>query len=987
MPTPVQKTALKLALALFGAASVAAQQAASTDSREVVTLERMVVTGSHLNAAADAAPVAVVTSVDLSDSGVGTNLLEALRKQLPVFSGGGNLGLSNAGTGVTGTYGGSKISLHNMPTLVLINGRRVATNGAAGRGGSSFVDLNQIPLSAVDRVEVLSEGASAIYGSDAMGGVVNIILKQDYNGSEVGGRYAASSEAGHYSEQSGWFTTGVSNHRISLVVSGNYSKTDPLMQDERTFGAVANTGSFSGVVGSAYLNSSYNSPREKNPTGTAATAAKMSDLVANGTYVSGSSALNLAPYLTMLMQQEQRSVTASFDAKLFDTRLEVFADALFSKNNSFSQLGAQGVTFGSSGLSAVPANSPYNPTRGSVSSVAFRYLPAPRQYRAQAELARFTGGLRGEISSSWNWEASYTGNRDKLTAKTSNVLYGPNLDLAVLGGYDANGNPVSGGKFSRVYKDYSAPALPSPLPAGYNASSWLASQRTNDNTVLQPALDPFARAADVDPASLANILGTSRADFTSNLNVASALVRGQLFPLPAGGADLAAGVDYRTEVLEGQPDTNSMNTGGTAQRWNGGTFFDPFDRSRHITSGYAELRAPVTGPKWKVPALHSLVLSAAYRVEDYSDYGYSRVPKYGASWQPLDDQVTLRYSWSKGFAAPNLYALYGPVTQGSTSNLSSYLGYNDTTSRQATLVSGSNLHLRPTTSKTRSVGMDLKPMFLKGLHVDIQYSDTDMNDLVGTAGAVTIVQSVEQFGPASPYAGQVAIGAAPGAAGAQAITAAGQLSSYLHAGGVPSSIFVADTKTNLSSAKLRVLDVSADYTWPTRDYGEFSAGTAGTFFIDDKIQTLPGEPYYEYAGLATANGTSSEGVIPPYRFYSTLGWRNSHWDLLLGNTYIPSVTDCAGGGSSFANSATQRRLTVGSYTTWDFGVGYSFALPKKWMAGFDTKFTVRVGVDNLANKMPPLSTQAFGVPTNPNTDTSTYSPIGRLYYVSAVLKF
>ena len=981
MPTATSKTLFNLVVAMLGVASVAAQTTGTTNAQEVVKLERVVVTGSNLSVTTDTIPVEVLTSANIADSGVGTDLLEALRKQVPAFSGGGNLGLSNAETGVTSTYGGSKIAIHNMSTLVLLDGQRIATNGANGRGGTSFVDINQIPLSAVDRVEILTDGASAIYGSDAIGGVVNIILKKNYNGSEIGGRYAFSTEAGHYTEQSGWFTTGVSNSRFSLLVSGNYSKTDPLMQSDRASGAVANTSSFSGVVGSAYLNANYNSPRENNPTGTAATATKMSDLVANGTYVSGTSALNLAPYLTMLMQQEQRSITGDFDVKIFDSRLEAFGDFLYSKNNSFSQLGAQGVTL------TVPANSPYDPLKGSVGSVALRYLPAPRQYREQAELARGTAGLKGEISSTWNWEASYTGNRNKLTATTANVLYGPNLDLAVLDGYDANGNAVAGGKYSRVYKLGAAPALPTPLPSGYTASSWLAAQRTADNTVLQPALDPFARTADVDPASLANVLGTSRADFTSNLNVTSALVRGELFALPAGGVDLAAGGDYRTETLLGVPDPSSMSTGGTAQRWNGGSFFDPFSRARHVASAFSEIQVPLTGPKWNVPAVHSLLLNAAYRVEDYSDAGYSRVPKYGVAWQPLDDQVTLRYSWSKGFAAPALYSLYGPVVQGYTSNLSSYLGYTDNASRQATLLSGSNPYLKPSTSKTRSVSADFRPKYLKGLHLCVQYSDTDLTDLVGTAGSLTIVQSVEQLGPASPYASQVSLAAAPGTSGAQAITSAGQLSAYLHSGAAASSIYISDTKVNLAAAKVRTVDVTADYTWPTATYGQFNVGTTGTFFVDDKIQTLPTEPFYEYAGLATANGSSSEGVIPPYRFYSTFEWQTSHWDVLLANTYIPSVTDCGAGGSSFANSTTQRRIKVEPYMTWDMAVGYTFALPKAWMAGFDTKVTLRVGVDNVTNAMPPYSIQAFAVPTNPNTDTSTYSPIGRLYFVSSVLKF
>ena len=138
MPTATSKTLFNLVVAMLGVASVAAQTTGTTNAQEVVKLERVVVTGSNLSVTTDTIPVEVLTSANIADSGVGTDLLEALRKQDPAFSGGGNLGLSNAETGVTSTYGGSKIAIHNMSTLVLLDGQRIATNGAHGRGGTSL---------------------------------------------------------------------------------------------------------------------------------------------------------------------------------------------------------------------------------------------------------------------------------------------------------------------------------------------------------------------------------------------------------------------------------------------------------------------------------------------------------------------------------------------------------------------------------------------------------------------------------------------------------------------------------------------------------------------------------------------------------------------------------------------------------------------------------------------------------------------------------
>jgi iron complex outermembrane receptor protein len=980
------RTVVFAAFALIQSSVVFAQPVSGPEKQEVVVLDRYVVTGSHLNGPADSASLTVIDATDIQKSGVDTNVLEVLRKQMPAFSGSGNLGTSNASLSATGTYGGAKLSLHNLPTLVLLNGRRVATNGANARGGSSFVDVNQFPLAAIDHIEVLSDGASAVYGSDAIGGVVNIILKPNFNGSEIGGRYAFSTRDGDYSEESGHFTVGAGNDRIGVVVTGNYSKSSPLYQNARPFSSVATSTGYSGVIGGNSLSSTLDSPSAQVPVGPSATAGSIASLLNNGTYVAGVTPLNLAGNVTLLARQEQRSAYAAFTGKLVGDKLEAFGDLLYSKNTSFSQLGAQSTTFNGSGSNPqpVPAGSPYTPftvnTTTSSLAPSFRYVPAPRRYDNVAELARLTAGLRGEISSQWNWESAYTYSDDRLTNRIKNVLFKPNLDLAVLGGYDQNGNPLAGGRYSRVYADYSAPAVPAGLSSAQTAT-YLANQRTVANTVLQPALDPFARSAGIDPASLANVLGVSRADFESKLGSCDAVVRGSAFSLPAGEVTVAAGGDYREETLIGTPDQNSQNTGLVNQRWSGGTFFDALNRSRHVTAGFGEARLPVTSAKWDIVGVHALDFTAAYRVEDYSDAGRSSVPKYAASWQPLDEQVTLRYSYSKAFAAPRLFDLFGPQALGYSSDLKSTFGLTGTSSWQATMQSGSNPALKPTTSRTHSAGVVVAPKALKGLKISIDYSDVDLQQMVGTVGALNILSSVDKLGPASPYLNQVTIDGSR-------IATTGQISSFLKSAGSAvdaNRIYVSDTTVNVSAAKLKTLDVAAEYAFPATGIGEFELGTTGTYFLHDRIQVLPTESYYEYAGLTTTPSSGAEGTMPGYRFYSTLAWRYSAWDVLLGNTYVSSVDDIGSGGSTFANSTTLKRIRIPSYTAWDVGVGYALKLGKTAKDGNVIK--LRVGINNAMDKMPPAAPQAFPTTSAAGADTATYSPIGRLYYVSADFKF
>jgi iron complex outermembrane recepter protein len=154
-------------------------------------LQEVVITGSLLPTKPGEAAVPIVTldAKQLEQTGVATNPLEMLRKSIPAFAGRSNTGNSNANNNNQNTAGGSQMQLRNLPTLVLINGERVANSAVAGINGKNFVDVNQIPAAAIDHVEVLTDGASSLYGSDAIGGVVNFILKSNVDGLTAGGRY------------------------------------------------------------------------------------------------------------------------------------------------------------------------------------------------------------------------------------------------------------------------------------------------------------------------------------------------------------------------------------------------------------------------------------------------------------------------------------------------------------------------------------------------------------------------------------------------------------------------------------------------------------------------------------------------------------------------------------------------------------------------------------------------------------------------------
>ena len=221
----------------FAVAERSQAQASLPAPEQPVQMNPVVVTGSNLPSPVNESTkqVSVIGSVQVADSGEDDNLAEILRKTSTEFSGNGSLGLENANSVAFFTQGGSALQIHNLATLVLINGRRVAFDPAEAGLGNEFVDLNMIPPSAVDRIEIVSDGASAIYGSDAVGGVINVILKSNFNGWEAGVHWGEASDKGGYTERSGFLSGGAGNSTTSVMVSVEGTETSPIYMGQRRY--------------------------------------------------------------------------------------------------------------------------------------------------------------------------------------------------------------------------------------------------------------------------------------------------------------------------------------------------------------------------------------------------------------------------------------------------------------------------------------------------------------------------------------------------------------------------------------------------------------------------------------------------------------------------------------------------------------------------------------------------------------------------------
>lgn len=943
-------------------------------------LQRVVVTGTLLpvNPNDVAVPVTTLDADSLRQTGVSSNMLDALSKAIPAFAGRSNAGPSNAQNHNQFTAGGSQIELRNLPTLVLVDGQRMALDGVAGLSGSkNFVDVSQIPAAALERVDVLTDGASSLYGADAVGGVVNFILKHDYHGVTAGAHYGVAD--GGYRDRSAFVTVGGDVGPVNITATASYSKTSPLFQSDRSFtspkyGVVPGTG-LPGVVsgGNYVLAPGLLSPNV--PTGSSATAGSYASL-SPGTYNATSAAklsngFDYSKYAMLLQQEEHKNFVATINSQPFlGGRVTAFGDVMLSQNKVHSTAWqAAGQPFAFSSLT-VPAGAPYNPLTTNATGVTFADMSRPKGVFDTTDAYRFSAGLKGKLSATWTWQTSVDYSDSKVEEHDTNLLFKPNLKAAVAGGYDANGNPVAGGAYSKVYGGYSI----------------------NNGLMLQPALNPFAVTGN-PAAALANIFGTEVLNGDSKLYSWDAHVAGDLFQLPAGPVSVAVGVGWRHEGVSGHADPNGRvtdpvtgSTAGNAQNWIGGLYTDPFSHGRDVSAAYTEVLIPITSDKMHIPGLHRLDLTAAGRFEHYSDAGNGTSPKFGFRWEPFDNQFVVHATYTKSFAAPPLYQAYGPFdTRPVTDNLIGIVfGKPYAVGNTFNGEDGVNPSLKPSTAQSRSIGFEFHPNFIDGLTVTADYSSITVRGFPGGADFTRILQSVNDSGSASSYFDSVSTGNFTNLGGSSPFGTPGSLKAFLTnpVTGQPdpskySQLYVIDKFRNQSVLVEHSWLLGLDYILPWNKYGSWELSSKGTVFNSFKFQRRPGDAFQQYAGAASNIGVFA-GTLPKYRFYSTLDWSFQNLDVTLANTYISSVQDEGAAG-------TLPGIRVPSYSVWDLHGSYTWTLGPG--GGDDgNKLTLSLGVNNIGNKMPPNFPRAF---TNQfiNSDISTYSPIGRLIYGDVKVSF
>lgn len=925
-----------------------AQESASADeNQDLVRLEKYEVTGSYIpySAEAPAVPVRIVSALDIEATGQATDLLEVIRKSVPQFIGNGNIGSSNSNIGGGSTNGGSRVQLRNVQTLVLVNGRRATFSPVAAVGGYDFVDVNSIPVSAVESIEVLKDGASALYGSDAVSGVVNIILKKDYEGAEIGGRYGVTKENGMSTEErSGRVTVGAKSGKTSLTLSAEWVRSDPMFQNERGFSAdqTGKTSSFAGVVnyfgaesGNFLLADGANPPLNTDMTG--------AELVAAGIYtepsVPLSSLFNLSPYVTLTLGNERTAVVAAASHQLTDN-VELFGDLLYSNTKTFYQLAAQPIVgmpifandvdnFGVLPFAYTLPEQFQNPFDDYV-LVRNRFVDNPRKYHADTDTIRGVLGMRGEFGV-YTWEVGANFNKADQLYRNENVINRVNL---------ANG--------------------------------------IDNNQV-----NLFRRVQDPVALQQANIFGTAYSKNESSLISFDARMTGELAAqLPAGPIKFAVGGDTRKETLSGKPDSGSFTVSdpasplyGSPSLWDGATTSDQFSVDRTVDSLFAEIRVPIVAPGQAIPGLYTLDVDAAVRKDWYSDTDDPLTPKVMLRWFPVNDQFAVRAAFSKSFSAASLYSLFGPDGVGFTEQP---IGLEFVDGRvmddnvdQAFLRILSNPNLEPETAKNYNFGVVYSPKGIKGLNVELNYFLIKQDKIAGSISELEILQDVETNGASSEYADRVRINSFNGSP----ITAPGQISAaFDEAQGSMTRVFVTNFSENFVSAKQDGVDVTIDYVFDVPNVGKFDMTLNGLWFNEFSVEDD------QYVGTTNGRSALNGGTIPEWRgnFRTEL----TRGNMLIGASidYIPSMTDT---GASETQTDVTRDRHVESYTSVDLYIGYNFKGRGGWTRHLDG-LSIRVGANNAFDEKIPMAASSW---TDANADTATYGPWGRVLYVNASYKF
>jgi outer membrane receptor protein involved in Fe transport len=978
------------------AACAAPAAAADVQTDQAGTLEAVVVTGTRIRAPnlASESPVTAVSDEDIKDQGA-TNI-ENVLNEMPQFH------VGQSSTAVNHSTGVANLNLRGLGptrTLVLIDGRRLGPGDPQDANGAA-ADVNFIPAALVSGVDVLTGGASAVYGSDAIAGVVNFHMMRDFEGVQItttlnGNQHTQSGtldpvlKAAPYPTPvaipgdkfdgiSGDTTlligTNTADNRGNVTMYAEYRTTSPVLDGSRDFQGCSLTLNKpqTGVVCSGSSNSVYGNFNTNdgqtlalNPNGSA-------------TFIPFNNSLRYSNTPSLYLQrQDDRASLGALGHQQINPSVDVYAEVMFMQDKTVAQSAPGGLSSGGgpTGNLQVPCNNQFlSAAQASVICENAAGNPMPI-YQANGQpnvatilmpslrIAGYPGldnmehtdwraviGARGDISSSWRYDVSGTYWDSLFSEHFLNDISFTKVQNAI-NGCTAPGNP---GCVPLNIFQYGGIT---PAQFGYITTPGLKTGDTRETTIDGNVSGDFG-----------SIGGTS--PFAKN-------------PVAA-----AIGVSYRRDQLSFLPDYELQTNDLLGQ----GSFFLPISGGENVKEEYFELRMPMIEDK---PFVEAIDLDLAGRHSDYHVDGTgnsvsTNTFKIAADYAPTSD-IRFRGSYNRAARAPNLYELFLPTT------LTGDTGYADPCAGPTPVASlttcaktgvtaaqygkipvcpanncgallGGNTGLQPEVANTLSFGFVVTPTFLRGFNASVDYWDVKIKNYVTNISGAEIVNGCLLHGVDS-LCGLIHRGAG-----------AGQL--------FGTNGYAVETSTNFGELHNRGIDVDVNFRRSLADLGLADWGTltfklTGSYMLEQSVATVVS---YDCVGLygPICSSGGDPGPNFKWRHNARLTW-GTPWDvdLSLNWRYL--------GATKLDFNNSQPALNGGSYDAYDAVIpAYSYLdVSVAWRPW--KNYTLRAGVNNIFDKDPPISSDLAiynrNGGANGNVYTGTYDSLGRMIFASLSAKF
>ncbi len=977
--------AIKFALFVGAASSAASVTAFAQEKEEAKTLDRVEVTGSRIKRvdAETTQPVAVVTRADIEKSGL-TNVFDILNN---ITSSDGS-GLSTTTTQTNGSDGSQNISLRGLGsdrTLVLVDGKRWITD----IDGS--VDLSTIPVAIIERIDVLKDGASAVYGSDAIAGVVNIITRKNFEGAQLGVSYGQTAK-GDGAQRSADITIGAAGERASGVLSVSYSEQKEIMAGDRLisnepytgcfdyYGGVCPYGSASGQYGRFVVSGSgvaASGTYALNPAANLSNGYQAADF----RLFTNADRYNFSP-VNYLQQPAQRLNLFAAGRFQVTDNISAYTRVNYTKRYSNQQLAEVPLTASVAGASGpqwkigIASNMPFNPFGVAINTWNHRSVAVgPRNPAYDYDIVALQAGLEGSFQIGeryFSWDFSGARNDGQYDSRGTGYINLFNLAKAVgAGGYDAASNTLYCGA---TYATRIQGCIPYNVFGGPNLG--LGSQ------INGAPVGRVVTAAEVQ--QMINYVGYTQVGTAGNTtyNYTGSLT-GDIFELPAGMMSFAVGFEYRKDVAFNQPDT-LVSSGGSSDN-----FQEPTNGQTKVTEYFAEITVPLLKDVFMAKELE---LRAAVRKSDYSavgkvglntvtaDPGSPTNAMYGLKWKPFDD-LMFRASYGESFRAPSAFDLYGGGSESFPSvsdpcrvntagtnwntpgnataclaaGLGGALGIGvPQANTQLRTLNGGDPNLKPEFGDNLTYGFVYSPSWVEGLDLTIDYWEVNLTDLQTSLSASTVMNRCLGTG------GQVQDTAF---CASVERTASGEVA------------VVRTARTNLNGFRASGIDFGGVYRWDAGDWGNFRFALDTSWTENLQSRGGPTSPW-------GSNGVGSYGGSPSfeYRSVATIDWNKGDYSVRWTTRYMSDVYEyncgflnakCGGEApAAFVGDTNPSAYSshAGAYAVHDLNLG--------WNAPWDAR--ISVGARNLFGKEPPILYNSFAH----SFDASYDLPGGAYWYMS-----